>query len=336
MTAGKPRIGFLGTGWIGRNRMQAMIGTGVVEPVALVDPSPECAGEARKLAPDAQILSSFEAMLELGLDGIVIATPSALHAAQAIEALASGAAVFCQKPLGRSEAEVRAGIEAARAADRLLAVDLSYRRTAAAEAIVERIRSGALGRIFAADLEFHNAYGPDKPWFYDRALAGGGCLMDLGVHLVDLALWALDWPRVERAAGALFVKGRPLAEAPDSVEDYAFAQLDLADGAVVRIACSWHAHAGREAVISARFHGTQGGAALINVGGSFYDLAAEASTGTASEPLAGPPDDWGGRQAADWALRLARGERYDAACESLIASAAVLDSIYRSARPIGA
>ena len=331
MITTRPRIGFLGTGWIGRHRMQAMIDTGAIKPVAVVDPSPDCATEARKLAPDAQILPSFETMLDLDLDGVVIATPSALHAAQAIEALAAGVAVFCQKPLGRSEAEVRAVVEAARAADRLLAVDLSYRRTAAAEAVVERIRSGSLGHVFAADLTFHNAYGPDKPWFYDRALAGGGCLMDLGVHLVDLALWALDWPHVQGVSGALFAKGRPLAEAPDGVEDYAIARFDLADGATIRIACSWHAHAGREAVISARFHGTRGGAALTNVAGSFYDLAAEASTGTTSETLTSPPDEWGGRRAADWALRLAHDNRFDPACETLLASAAVLDRIYASA-----
>ncbi len=309
-----------------------MLDTGTIEASAIVDPSPDCTAEAQALAPDARILPSLEAMLDEGVDGVVIATPSALHAAQAVEALAAGAAVFCQKPLGRSEAEVAMVVDAARSADRLLAVDLSYRRTAAAEAIVERIRSGALGQVFAAELEFHNAYGPDKPWFYDRTLAGGGCLMDLGVHLVDLALWALDWPEVERVSGALFAKGRPLAEAPDSVEDYALAQLDLAGGGVVRIACSWHAHAGREAVIGARFQGTQGGAALHNVAGSFYDLAAEAHAGTSAQPLASPPDEWGGRQAADWALRLAGGERFDPACRQLLASAAVLDRIYAAAR----
>jgi predicted dehydrogenase len=58
------------------------------------------------------------------------------------------------------------------------------------------MRSGELGRVFAVDLVFHNAYGPDKPWFYDPELAGGGCVMDLGVHLVDLALWSLDFPGV--------------------------------------------------------------------------------------------------------------------------------------------
>ena len=331
----RPRVGFLGTGWIGRDRMQAMLATGAVEAAAIVDASPEGAAEAQALAPDAKVLHSLEEMLEQGLDGLVIATPSALHAAQAVEALAAGAAVFCQKPLGRSEAEARAVVETAQAADRLLMVDMSYRRTLAAEAVVERIRARALGQVFAAELEFHNAYGPDKPWFFDRALAGGGCLMDLGVHLVDLALWALNFPQVEHVSGALFAHGRPLAETPDSVEDYALAELRLAGGALVRIGCSWHAHAGRDAVIAARFQGTEGGAALHNVAGSFYDLAAEEYAGTSARALASPPDAWGGRQAAHWAQRLAAGERFDPAACEVLATAAVLDRIYAAARQPG-
>ncbi|WP_174297746.1 Gfo/Idh/MocA family oxidoreductase, partial [Sphingomonas bacterium] len=100
-----PRIGFLGTGWIGRHRMAAMLATGVVEAAAIADASPDAAAQAQALAPGATLVDGLDAMLALGLDGIVIATPSALHADQSIAALAAGAAVFCQKPLGRSAAE---------------------------------------------------------------------------------------------------------------------------------------------------------------------------------------------------------------------------------------
>jgi predicted dehydrogenase len=266
-------------------------------------------------------------MLALGLDGVVIATPSALHAEQSIAALRRGVAVFCQKPLGRTEAEARAVVEAARAADRLLAVDLSYRFTEGMRRIREQVAEGALGRVFAADLTFHNAYGPDKPWFYDPALSGGGCVMDLGVHLVDLALWTLGFPRVEEVSARLHAGGGPLRGA-DRVEDYAVATLTLEGGATVRIACSWRLQAGCDAVITAEFYGTEGGAALRNQGGSFYDFTAERFRGTAREALAAPPDAWGGRAAADWARRLASGQRFDPEAERLVALSAVLDRIY--------
>lgn len=324
----RPRIGFLGVGWIGRHRMEAMLATGAVEAAAIADASPEAAASAAELAPDAVCTKDLDALLDLDLDGLVIATPSALHAEQAVAALGRGVAVFCQKPLGRTAAEAAAVVEAARAADRLLAVDLSYRYTTGMQRICEQVRAGALGRVFAADLVFHNAYGPDKAWFYDPASAGGGCVMDLGVHLVDLALWLLDFPEVVRVESTLLAGGAPLAGQPGLVEDYAIATLELAGGRSVRLACSWRLHAGCEAAICAAFYGDAGGAALRNIGGSFYDFEADLFAGTQSRGLARGPDAWGGRAAAMWAQRLAAGSLFDPAADQLVAVAAVLDRIY--------
>lgn len=326
----KPRIGFLGTGWIGRHRMEGILATGLVEVVAVADPSPDMVAEAVKLAPNAAAVDGLDAMLALAPDGVVIATPSALHAEQSIRALEAGAAVFCQKPLGRSAAEARAVVEAARAADRLLSVDFSYRLTDGMARIGELVRSGALGHVHAIDLVFHNAYGPDKPWFYDRAQSGGGCVMDLGVHLVDLALWSLGFPAVESVTSHLFADGAPLAGG--AVEDFALATITLAGGTAVRLACSWRAQAGRDADISATFYGREGGAGFRNVGGSFYDFAAERYRGTSTEALSVPGDAWGARAAADWARRLAAGERYDARAQELVAVSEVIDRIYANPR----
>ena len=322
----RPRVGFLGTGWIGRHRMEAMVATGALEAAAIADPSAEMQAEALKAAPGAQVVDGLDGLLALGLDGIVIATPSALHADQSIRALESGAAVFCQKPLGRTAAEAQAVVSAARAADRLLAVDFSYRFTEGMRRIRALLAGGELGRVYAVDLVFHNAYGPDKAWFYDPALSGGGCVMDLGVHLVDLALWALDFPEVTEVGSQLLAGGAPLADG--KVEDYAAAALTLDGGASVRLACSWRLQAGQDAVISASFYGTEGGASLSNVGGSFYDFSAERFRGTSREPLASPPDEWGGRAAADWARRLAAGERFDPEAERLVEVARDHDRIY--------
>jgi predicted dehydrogenase len=324
----RPRLGFAGVGWIGRHRMQAIIDTGIVEVAGIAEPSSGTAAEAALLAPEAACVETLGALLRLGLDGIVIATPSALHAAHCIEALEAGVAVFCQKPLGRTAAEVEAVVGAARAADLLLGVDFSYRHTEGMKRIRELVRTGTLGRIHAVDLVFHNAYGPDKAWFYDPALSGGGCVVDLGIHLVDLALWMLDFPEVETLAAHMSAGGEPLGPRPDHVEDHAVATLVLGTGTVVRLACSWKLHAGRDAVIAADFYGTAGGASFRNVDGSFYDFTAERYTGTAREMLASPPDAWGGRAAADWAWRLARGEGFDAGADRLVDVARVLDRIY--------
>jgi predicted dehydrogenase len=323
----KPRLGFLGVGWIGRNRLEALVRSGVAEVAAVADPVEENALAAARLVPTA-IARSFDELLNTELDGLVIATPSALHAEQATAALEHGLAVFCQKPLARSTAETLGVVEAARLADRLLEVDLSYRFVEGAGRIRELVRSGELGSVYAIDLVFHNAYGPDKAWFYDPVLSGGGCVIDLGIHLVDLALWTLESARVGRVSSHLFAKGELLGDRQDIVEDFALATLELDQGTAVRLACSWNLAAGCDAVIEASFFGTRGGARLSNVNGSFYDFAADRFRGTARERLCAPPDDWGGRAIVSWATRLAQGARFDPAVERSVEVAAVLDAIY--------
>jgi predicted dehydrogenase len=324
----RPRVGFLGVGWIGHHRMKAIADSGAVNLAAIADPSPAMIARATELAPHAKAVSTLDDLLDENLDGIVIATPTALHAEQATRALARGKAVFCQKPLGRAAAEVRAVIDAARSVNRLLEVDLSYRFTEAMRQIKQLVQSGELGRIYAVELTFHNAYGPDKPWFYEPALSGGGCVIDLGVHLVDLALWALDFPVVVRTSSRLFANGEPLSKGVQQAEDYAIATLDLESGTSVHLSCSWRLPAGQDAIISAAFYGTGGGAAMRNVNGSFYDFVAERYRGTARETLAFPPDAWFGRAAVDWARRLASGEKFDPTVERCSEVAAVLDRIY--------
>jgi predicted dehydrogenase len=325
--AARPRLGFLGLGWIGCHRLDAVVRAGTADVVGLSDASREACDRARSIAPLAEVVPDLGALLSLGLDGVVIATPSALHAAQSIESLERGVAVFAQKPLARTAAETAAVLDAARRRNRLLAVDLSYRHTRAIEAVADQIRSGSLGDIYAAELVFHNAYGPDRAWFYDRALSGGGCLMDLGTHLIDLALW-MDGRRVTRVDSRLFAGGRRLAGTPSVTEDFALLSMDVDGGATVQIACSWKLPAGRDAVIEARWFGTRGGVRMANVSGSFYDFVAERFDGTVTATLVSPPDDWGGRAILAWVDRLTNTPAYDAAAEELLNVAEVLDRAY--------
>jgi predicted dehydrogenase len=326
--ARRPRLGFLGVGWIGRHRLQAIADADAADITVLCDAAPEGVAQAQALVPRADVAGSFEALLDSEIDGLVIATPSALHAAQTEAALDRGLAVFCQKPLARDAEETRRVLRAAERADRLLGIDLSYRHTEAMRQIRALIASGQIGQVYAVDLVFHNAYGPDKPWFRDVQRSGGGCVIDLGIHLVDLALWTLGFPAVQAVSSRLYAQGVPLGPRPAVVEDYAVAQFELAGGATVRLACSWNLPAGRDAVIEATFHGTRGGAALRNVKGSFYDFTAERFDGTRSSLLAAPPDDWGGRAAVHWARQLADGIGYDPEAAHALQVAEVLDAIY--------
>ncbi len=328
----KPRIGFLGLGSIGRQRMASLIGSGAIDASALVEPDPDCREAALAKAPEIFVCESMESLLSQGLDGIVIATPSDLHAAHAEAALQTGHAVFCQKPLGRTAPETARIVETACRVDKLLGVDLNYRYMQGTQLARRLIDSGELGEIYSVDLVFHNAYGPDKPWFYDRALSGGGCLIDLGIHLIDLALWLFPGARPENISGTLLTRGLPHkpygGAAHGEVEDFAAAQFDLTDGPHVRLACSWRLPAGCDSVIQANFYGTGGGLAIRNVNGSFHDFQTTRFRGTVSEVVQTPPDDWEGRAAQNWASRLARDEGFDPEARSITATAAVIDVIY--------
>lgn len=327
----RPRLGFVGLGWIGRNRLEAVVQSNTAEIAALHDMSVAAASEAQKLAPNAVVFSSFEELLEHDIDGVVIATPNCFHAGQAVAAFERGVAVSCQKPLGRTAAETRSIVAAARRADCLLGVDLSYRDMPALRLVSSLVESGALGKVFAVDAKFHNAYGPDKPWFYDYSLAGGGCMLDLGVHLIDLALEPLRYPRIKQVESKLFANGGILRKDSRQVEDYGVVTIETADDTVINLACSWNLHAGRDANIEITFYGTEGGASLHNVNGSFYDFVAQRFHRTETERLETPAESqaqWAGLATLAWVNQLAAEQSFDPNIERLSTVAEVIDQIY--------
>jgi predicted dehydrogenase len=323
----KPRVAFVGLGWIGRHRLQALLEQHLVDVVAIADADAAAREQAHALVPAAAVMHTCDEALACGPDGVVLATPSAMHAAQSITALDAGVAVFCQKPLGRNAHEVERVIAAARRANRLLGVDVSYRHTEGLSRIRDLVREGAIGRVYAIDLTFHNAYGPDKPWFYDRRQSGGGCLLDLGVHLVDFLHWTFDEPTV-RVCGHTFASGTRLDPSDEGVEDFAMGEVELASGAIARVACSWRLSAGCDAQISALLYGTSGGFGFRNVNGSFYDFVAECYRGTETIVLCSPPDQWGGRATVAWAQQLVRSAAFDPAIEVAGRVALTIDQLY--------
>ena len=328
--ATKPTLGFVGVGWIGKSRLEAVMKSEQAIVAAVSEPNQTLLTALTQQIPTIQTYDSLEAMLESDLTGIVIATPSALHAPQALAALQRGKAVFCQKPLGRHAPETAEVVAAARAQNLLLGVDFSYRHTQAMQQVKQVIDSGELGRIYGVNLTFHNAYGPDKAWYLDLALSGGGCLMDLGIHLVDLLFWLLDQSVVTEVRSHFFRQGRRLHHRKEGVEDYAACQWMLNHTTAVQLSCSWFLPAGQEAVIEVRFYGENGGVAFRNINGSFYDFVAERYHGTATETLATPPDDWSERAAARWAEALAQGQTFNPEAQTYVAVAQVLDQLYQA------
>ncbi|HLU89785.1 MAG TPA: Gfo/Idh/MocA family oxidoreductase [Cyclobacteriaceae bacterium] len=324
-----PKLGFLGVGWIGKHRMTSLASSDLSDEISIFDPSGPALQEALKAVPSAQVCGDYPSLLRKDVDGVVIASPSALHAKQAMEALEHGKAVFCQKPLGRNLAETKAVVNLAQKNNLLLAVDYSYRYCAGIAAIKELIEKEKLGRIYAVEAVFHNAYGPDKDWFYDQNLSGGGCLIDLGSHLTDLISYLFHPPSIEVCYAQLLSKGKPLRGLGDRVEDFAEAQLKSSTGISIRLACSWKLSVGKDADIYLKIFGTEGGACFYNVNGSFYDFQTDYYTQNSSQTLISPPDEWGGRAIQQWAKQLAVSNTFNPENFELIKSSALLEEIYK-------
>jgi len=328
MTSRRPRLGFVGLGWIGAMRLEAVAGmSGGAEVVAICDASPGRLESTARNHAGAACFQSYEDMMSraagLRLDGVVIATPNALHAPQALAALDRGLAVFCQQPLALDAATARSLVDAARQAGRRLAVDDAYRFTAGARCLRELIAGGALGRVLFLDAAFHNAFGPDKPWCFDPELSGGGALIDQGVHLIDLAFWLLGEPEVRSVTGSL-------ARGAAAVEDFASARIEMAGGAVMSLAASWHAHAGQDCVIRSQVFGTAGGADFRNVAGSFYDFELARFDGSGTTIETRESRGWINQAVLHWVERLGVDPGFDPAVERSVAVSAVVDAVYRA------
>src|SRR4051794_1179019 len=102
-----PRLGFVGLGWIGRKRLDAIAATSAVEIAALTDADPSRVADAKTQYADAKEVPTLESLLDQDLDGVVIATPNGAHAEQALACLERGLPVFCQKPLATTAADTQ-------------------------------------------------------------------------------------------------------------------------------------------------------------------------------------------------------------------------------------
>lgn len=323
-----PRLGFLGIGWIGLKRLELLIELGDAEIAAVCDPARDRVARARARAIGAAACSSFDELVDLDLDGIVIGAPGALSARQCLDCLEWGLPIFCHQPLQGDAEQTTAVVLEAQTQDCLLEVDLCYRHLPAIEAVMDLASSGELGDLYAARLSFHNGQGPDPTWFRDPRLSGGGCVVDLGIHLVDLAVRVLGSP-VATVESGCFAGGEPLVRPiVDRLEDYATARLRLESGAEVNLACSWNAALGQDAVIEADFFGTRGSARLRNVSGSLYDFVAAHAQGGRSRILAESSDDGEPWALARWARRLGQGVGFDCEAWDLVQLARVVDVIY--------
>lgn len=212
--------------------------------VAVCDVNPH---KARTIAERFEIPRRYGSIDDLlegepELDAVVICTPTHLHADLSERALRAGKDVICERPLATSAEDVRRVLDAARAAGRNLLVALNHRFRPDAVALRHFIESGDLGEIFYMRAAWLNrrVRQPTHGWRRERALAGGGVLMDLGIQALDLALWSLGYPTPER------VLAYTRSSTGEEVEDSAVVLLRTATGVTINVEVTWELIAERD------------------------------------------------------------------------------------------
>ncbi len=229
-----------------------------------------------------QGFTDVDAMLKTAKPDLVsIAVPNKFHKPLTLAALAAGCHVLCEKPMAMNAAEALEMEAAAEKAGRRLAVNFSSRFSPQAFAMKKLVDDGLLGEVYFARSVWQRRRGMPGfgGWFGTKALAGGGPLIDLGVHRLDLALWLMGYPEPEWVIGSAYNKiAGPIAKREKKsfdVEDFACGMIKFKNGATLELEASWAGNIKPNEMMSTRLLGTKGGLYQFNPNGD-YEFQLEA------------------------------------------------------------
>ncbi|WP_114560764.1 Gfo/Idh/MocA family protein [Desertihabitans aurantiacus] len=271
------RVGVIGLGFAGTTHLDAFTALPGARVVALAGQEPARLAE---LADTRGVEHRYEDWRELvardDLDIISIGVPNDLHHPIAMAALQGGRHVFCEKPLAVTGALAEEMVQAAREADRVLEVAYNHRRRADVQWLRRHLDSRPFGDIYHARASWLRRTGIPGlgSWFTSKATAGGGPLIDLGSHVLDIALFLLDEPKVTSVSAVAYNHlgsagrgggGKVASQRLDfdfEVEDFASALCRLDNGASLQLEASWASYSKAHEDIEVDLLGAVGGARL--------------------------------------------------------------------------
>lgn len=279
----KLRVGVVGMG-MGRHHAKVLHSYSRSELVAIVDNDEARLKEAGGQFPETQQYTDVEKMLaNEDLDMVVLAIPNFLHKPFTIAALEAGCHVLCEKPMAMNTAEAEEMLAAAKEADRRLMINFSFRFTGPLWSLKQAVDAGVLGNIYYGRTGWLRRDGMPGfgGWFGQKDKSGGGPLIDLGVHKIDLALWLMGYPSPEWILARTYDhlgKARAAEQNKEfDVEDFATALITFDNGATLDVNVSWAGHIKERELIEMRVLGTKGGVVHRNVNEG-YDFEGEIFT----------------------------------------------------------
>ncbi len=301
------RIGIIGCGGIANGKhMPALKKQKDVQMVAFCDIIEERAVKAAKDygTPDAKTYTDYKELLEdKTIDVVHVCTPNKEHSFITIDALEAGKHVMCEKPMAKTYAEAKAMLDAAKRTGKKLTIGYQNRHTPQALYVKQACEEGVLGDIYYANaIALRRRAVPTWGVFLNEDEQGGGPLIDIGTHALDLTLWCMNNYRPKMVVGTKYRKLADQTQTANAwgdwdpkeftVEDSAFGFVVMENGATIILQSSWALNildaseaafrlcgtkAGADTVDGARINGVKYGRQYVekpalNAGGvAFYD-----------------------------------------------------------------
>jgi predicted dehydrogenase len=254
------RVAFIGSGGIAGAHMRYLSKMDDVEMVAVADISkPSMAQRQEEFGIEGAFTDYHKMLRDVKPDAVSVCTPNGLHAAASIAASNAGADVLVEKPMAMTAAEAQKMITAAKTAKRKLVIGFQYRYDAKTKFIKDAVDAGRMGKVVYGRIQALRRRGiPNWGVFGRKDLQGGGPLIDIGVHALEMTHFVMGSPKPVAASGSIFTylgdkKSDVVSQWPNwdhknyTVEDLAVGQIRFDNGAVISIEASFAAHIEKEA-----------------------------------------------------------------------------------------
>jgi predicted dehydrogenase len=271
----KIRIGVIGLG-MGRGHIGGYREHENADVVAIADLNQELlntVGDELKITK--RYTDPLEMLKKENLDVVSIAVPNKFHKPLAIAALEAGTHVLCEKPMAMNAAEAEEMLAVAKKTGKRLGINFSFRFKPQSFAMKRLVEAGEIGDIYFGRTVWQRRRGMPKfgGWFGQKALAGGGPLIDLGVHRLDLALWLMDYPEPEWVMGSTYNHIASELAAKEGkkfdVEDFACGMIKFKNGATLEVEASWAGNIRENEQMSTTLMGKDGGLHQYNLKGGY-------------------------------------------------------------------
>ena len=346
-TGKKFRIAIIGCGGISQTHLDAYKNIPEVEIVAGVDIKPERLDIMHETwgVPRKNLFTDWKEMLKkVKPDAVDVCTPNGVHCAPVVDACNAGCHAFVEKPMAMTPAECEKMVAAARKNNVKLAVGFQFRYRPNSEALKQARDEGRFGKLMFVKCQALRRRGiPNWGVFGQKALQGGGPMIDIGVHILETAYDFLGAPTPVAASGNVWTylgdkKEKTLVRSswPNwdyktyTVEDLAIGQIRFDNGAILQIESSFAAHIKDNDVFNFTAMGTEGGCSWEE-GEIYTDMH---DTMFNMKPSFIPSLDWTGlftKKLQNWVDGCTKGTPLNAPGEMGLAVQRMLDAIYRSA-----